>query len=702
MWLLAEGYTRNPNMQTFLLSWGVPRWVGNASYFSPENIAYQVGYADCVRQTTSHTPDYQGIWNERSWGTVSYVVSLRAALDAAGLTTKLIIPDGGGCADVTAAAASNATFAASLYALGEHYPCQRACPRTVDVGLAFWASEDYSTVADWAGAGCWGRSLSQNWVRLNATSTISWSTVWSVYKNDIYYGNGLTYAYEPWSGSYEVNPSIWTTAHWTQFMTVGWHLLLTDAGRGLLPGGGSYVVARSPSGADFSLILESLEGACLRCAGGAVPAQDLVFTLRGGLPGPGTSLAVWQTTETALFVQLADAVVAADGSLSLHLPADAMLTVSTLRTARHGSFAVPIPASAPFPLPYADSFDNATYYAVDDRLPRFFGDQAGSFAVRRGVMQQTVPADPGPNGWVGNREPFTLLGDANWTDVSVQARVSFDGGPPDGMPAAEAAALAAAVRDDPAAGVAPCAAASPPPEQVWALNAVAPGYLSDAASPPLCLNVPGCTASAALIYYACVTTGCECGCPTFTNLQFALGADGALTTPLAPGSCVTLVATGALRLAPCTAGAGQVWAHNATTGQLSVTPPGGGAARCLAAPGPPPPPVPYAGLTVRAPSYQSGTLYPGYSFRAYADGTFAVLVGNAVLANGTLPATPPYNSSAWHTMGFAVRGNGLTASLDGATVWSGADAANTWPKGQVALSSGYHRAAFDDFAVAAA
>lgn len=46
--------------------------------------------------------------------------------------------------------------------------------------MKFWSSEDYSTVADWAGAGCWGRSLSQNWVLLNSTATISWSTIWFV------------------------------------------------------------------------------------------------------------------------------------------------------------------------------------------------------------------------------------------------------------------------------------------------------------------------------------------------------------------------------------------------------------------------------------------------------------------------------------------------------------------------------------------
>jgi hypothetical protein len=51
MWLMAEAYKRNPDVATFILSWGVPNWVGNGSYFSEENIDYQVGYAKCVAQT---------------------------------------------------------------------------------------------------------------------------------------------------------------------------------------------------------------------------------------------------------------------------------------------------------------------------------------------------------------------------------------------------------------------------------------------------------------------------------------------------------------------------------------------------------------------------------------------------------------------------------------------------------------------------
>jgi len=142
MWLLQEAAQRNPDVQSFLLSWGVPRWVGNGSFFSAENINYQVNYAKCVRETIGGThPQYIGIWNERSWGSIEYVVSLREALDAAGLAeTRIIVPDGGDCDAVTAAAASNASFASAVYALGEHYPCTRSCPRTAEVGMKFWAS----------------------------------------------------------------------------------------------------------------------------------------------------------------------------------------------------------------------------------------------------------------------------------------------------------------------------------------------------------------------------------------------------------------------------------------------------------------------------------------------------------------------------------------------------------------------------------
>ena len=67
----------------------------------------QLGCAESGRQRDVLLR-YVGIWNERSWGSVDYVVSLRSALDEAGLgSTRIVVPDGGGCEEVTEAASAN-------------------------------------------------------------------------------------------------------------------------------------------------------------------------------------------------------------------------------------------------------------------------------------------------------------------------------------------------------------------------------------------------------------------------------------------------------------------------------------------------------------------------------------------------------------------------------------------------------------------
>jgi hypothetical protein len=49
-WLLNEAKQRNPNIKTYALSWGVPYWIGNGSFFSDDNLMYQTQFVKCVRQ----------------------------------------------------------------------------------------------------------------------------------------------------------------------------------------------------------------------------------------------------------------------------------------------------------------------------------------------------------------------------------------------------------------------------------------------------------------------------------------------------------------------------------------------------------------------------------------------------------------------------------------------------------------------------
>ena len=72
-------------------------------------------------------------------------------------------------------------------------------------------------------ADCLAKLLNQNFLRMNISSTLVWSMLWSPYNAphiDPFqgqgWGPGLAYAWQPWSGAYNVTPAVWAMAHTTQ------------------------------------------------------------------------------------------------------------------------------------------------------------------------------------------------------------------------------------------------------------------------------------------------------------------------------------------------------------------------------------------------------------------------------------------------------------------------------------------------------
>jgi hypothetical protein len=173
-WLLSPLHSTPPC--SYGLSWGTPLWVGNGSaYYSPEGLAYHVGWAECIRRVTGVAVDYLGLHNEAAQPTgADYVLQLRSALDGAGLAnTKIIVQDGGWDEEQFTTAQANASFAKAVYAAGEHYPCSRPHPELASIGWAYWSSEDYSRDPAWDDGGTyWGSILNTNYVINNMTATI--------------------------------------------------------------------------------------------------------------------------------------------------------------------------------------------------------------------------------------------------------------------------------------------------------------------------------------------------------------------------------------------------------------------------------------------------------------------------------------------------------------------------------------------------
>jgi galactosylceramidase len=120
---------------------------------------------------------------------------------------------------------------------GLHDPCSynyKPYPEIRALGWDLWSSEDFSRdVSGWSNSqNYWMKALSQHYVVMNITATISWSLIWSVYPNLVCRDSGLMRARWPHSGYYEVSPTIWLHAHWGQFVSPGWRFLH-------VPGGGS-------------------------------------------------------------------------------------------------------------------------------------------------------------------------------------------------------------------------------------------------------------------------------------------------------------------------------------------------------------------------------------------------------------------------------------------------------------------------------
>jgi hypothetical protein len=93
-WLATEAKKRNPDIALASLSWCIPGWVEGGG-LAPADVGFHVDFVRGAKEHHNLTLDYVGVLNEASF-TSEYVVSLRAALDAAGFrTTKLVASDQG-------------------------------------------------------------------------------------------------------------------------------------------------------------------------------------------------------------------------------------------------------------------------------------------------------------------------------------------------------------------------------------------------------------------------------------------------------------------------------------------------------------------------------------------------------------------------------------------------------------------------------
>ncbi len=429
-WLMVEAHKRNPNIILEILPWGAPRWVNpnpgeHDTLYTPKMAQYVADFIRMAKNSYGLEIAYTGVWNERVYD-ADYIKELHRRLQEEHLSTKIVCCDeyqgeGAGQWAIAAEILKDPEVAADIDAIGVHYPLVNGKLTTTDdarkTGKPLWSSEDQPNggggpfvTRDWPQGGrILAHLYNRNYLEGTLTSTEIWSPITSYYDNLAAPNSGLMYANTPWSGHYDVQGTIWSTAHTTQFAQPGWRYL--DSASGYLPDKGSYVSLRSPDAKDWSIVLETID---------AKQPQKVVFQLAGGLIA--NEVHVWETNNSRTFEHVADVKVA-DGTFAFTFEPDSLYSLTT--TTGQGEGTAKPPAAKPFPFPYADDFEKVQA----GHTPKYLSDQDGAFEVhpcdvRAGkCLEQVITEKPVP--WSPLPDPFTLAGNSNWTDYTVSADVHF-------------------------------------------------------------------------------------------------------------------------------------------------------------------------------------------------------------------------------------------------------------------------------------
>lgn len=430
-WLMREAKKRNPEIALYGLPWGAPGWF-EGGYWSKDRVDYLVAWLECAREN-GFTIDYLGAANESGFD-AEVTKRLASALEEQGFgDVKIVATDNHNPPNYWFAVPdilADPELDAAVDVLGEHDVCvwrtlQRECHASGEAlasGRPLWDSENSTQDYD-VGAQPLARAMNRHYIDAKITGNLNWALVSAWYDNFPIGGTGLIVAERPWSGYYEVGPSVWVDAHTTQFTDPGWHYL--ESASGYSPGGASHVALRSPTSDDYSIIIETLD---------AVEPETIRVEVTGG---PSTvPVSVWSSdlaTESTDddFIALGT-VEPVDGRYEITVEPGHLYTLSTTSGQVKGTARPDADPSEQLRLPYTEDFERVGPFG----LARYFADVHGAFEAvpcaggRRGrCYEQQVTIEPLT--WHNTAmPPTTIVGDPRWWgdyEVSVDALLDRPG-----------------------------------------------------------------------------------------------------------------------------------------------------------------------------------------------------------------------------------------------------------------------------------
>lgn len=470
----ADALTINPDISIDLLRWGEPKWVTDAFAESTEK-AHEARYK-WYKSAIDGAYDTYGMkfthisadMNEAAKVDTEWIIYLADKLENETDERydygeiKIVASDELGSWNIAKEMIANEQLRDAVDILAEHYNT--------------WSNDNVKTLNTEYGKEVWYTEgvASTNIARLAVTSNGSGlngtngaldvcnrvingyyngrmtmyeyqPAVAAYYSGAKYFPKSLLNAQNPWSGYYEADCGIWTSAHFTRFIKNGWCYIDSACfgdgkeSHSISETTNNYMTVTDTETGDYSIVIcnDSAEQRNYTFALENMDKADAPFTI-WETRGPDEGQDGGQAFDANYFKNIGTfkpAEVDGKYAYSVEVKPYSIVTLTTLDI---GEVDVSIYECGyedkPLDINYTDDFEySEEFLAARGNAPLYTTDYGGAFEVAevdgKKVLMQMINAGNKPTDWRyrGTPNPITSLGDDRWSDYSAAIGFKFDG-----------------------------------------------------------------------------------------------------------------------------------------------------------------------------------------------------------------------------------------------------------------------------------
>ncbi len=461
----ADALSINPDITVDLLRWGEPQWVTNAFNESTET-GHKARYK-WYKAALDKAYDTYGIKfsyisadaNEADKVDTEWIIYLSNALENETDerydygAIKLIASDEVGSWNISKAMMNNEELRNAVDILGEHYNTwadKNAKTLNTEYGKEIWYTEGVASTniaklsVNSNGSGINGTNgaldvcnrIINGYYNGRMTMYEYQPAVAAYYSGAKYFPKSLLNAQTPWSGYYEADCGIWTSAHFTMFIKNGWRYI--DSGcygdgkeaHSISETTNNYMTVTDTQTGDYSIVI----------CNDSEEQRNYTFTL-DNMSKAESPIHIWETRgpdkgqnyDENYFKHIGTyKPVEINGkySYSIEVKPYSIVTVTTLDKSADTSVDICNYEDIPLNINYSDDFEySAEFLSARGNAPLYTTDYGGAFEVSEvegeKVLMQMINMDNKPTDWRfrGTPNPITSLGDDRWSNYS--AEISF-------------------------------------------------------------------------------------------------------------------------------------------------------------------------------------------------------------------------------------------------------------------------------------